>query len=215
MDVPATPTEIADHLGISVSRVSDLVKAGVIPKGACLDAARAAYIERLRESAQGRQAKSESAPRRRKLAAQARIAEMQAEQMAGRLGDLGEIGRVAFEEWRANRDRWMNWPQRVAPEMAAEFKIDAVALAVALERRVRQHLEEISRDMLERSKTGLPPNNLAGDYRDALLAWPARVSDIIAALLGVDARRLQLLLEQHVREFLETLSRPEDAAKLN
>lgn len=38
--------------------------------------------------------------------------------------------------------------------------------------------------------------------RDALLTWPARISAVMAADLGVDAGRLLVTLEKHVREFL-------------
>src|SRR5262245_22397273 len=40
------------------------------------------------------------------------------------------------------------------------------------------------------------------EERDALQTWPARISAIIAADLGVDAGRLLVALEKHVREFL-------------
>jgi hypothetical protein len=40
------------------------------------------------------------------------------------------------------------------------------------------------------------------EERDALLNWPARVSALIAAEVGVEAGVLLVALEKHVREFL-------------
>jgi len=51
--------------------------------------------------------------------------------------------------------------------------------------------------------------------RDALLNWPARVSGLIAADLGVDPHLVQTVLQQHVGDLLtESADRfdpPEDA----
>lgn len=51
--------------------------------------------------------------------------------------------------------------------------------------------------------------DLARGERDALLNWPARVSPLIAADLGVDQVKLGVALERHVREFLLERSAPE------
>ena len=44
--------------------------------------------------------------------------------------------------------------------------------------------------------------------RDAWAGWPARIAAIIGADLGVDAHRMQTVLETHVRAHLGELSDP-------
>ena len=47
--------------------------------------------------------------------------------------------------WRAEgRDRWLAWPARVGPQLAAQFDRDAAAVTVALEQHVRQQLEDLA-----------------------------------------------------------------------
>lgn len=49
---------------------------------------------------------------------------------------------VALEE----REAWLTWPARAAPILAGEFELDLVELTTALEREVRAHMEERSRE---------------------------------------------------------------------
>jgi hypothetical protein len=59
-------------------------------------------------------------------------------------------------------------------------------------------------------------DEIAGAMRDTLLNWPARVSGLIAADLGVDPHLVQTVLQQHVGELLtdaaDRFDPPEDAA---
>ncbi|CAO4184689.1 hypothetical protein [Methylorubrum extorquens] len=72
----------------------------------------------------------------------ARLRKLEFEQKSGALVD-GERARAeVFDIARVERDAWVNWPSRVAPLIAAEIGVDAVALGVALERHVREHLAE-------------------------------------------------------------------------
>ena len=45
-------------------------------------------------------------------------------------------------------------------------------------------------------------DEIAGAMRDTLLNWPARVSGLIAAEIGVDPHLVQTVLQQHVSDLL-------------
>ncbi len=45
-------------------------------------------------------------------------------------------------------------------------------------------------------------HRLAKEERDAILAWPARIAAELAAELGVDAHRLQTLMDARLRQHL-------------
>ena len=49
-------------------------------------------------------------------------------------------------------------------------------------------------------------DEIASTMRDALLNWPARVSGVIAAELGVEPHLLQTILQQHINELLTEAS---------
>lgn len=42
-----------------------------------------------------------------------------------------------------DRDSWTSWPARVAPIIASELGVDPIKVALALEKHVRQHQEEL------------------------------------------------------------------------
>jgi hypothetical protein len=50
----------------------------------------------------------------------------------------------AFSFARMLRDRWLAWPARVGPLLAAQFELDAGAVTVVLEGLVREHLAELA-----------------------------------------------------------------------
>jgi len=72
----------------------------------------------------------------------AKLRELEFEVKSGRLVDGEQVQKAVFDIARVERDAWVNWPSRVAPLIAAEIGVDAVALGVALERHVREHLAE-------------------------------------------------------------------------
>ncbi len=72
----------------------------------------------------------------------ARLRRLEFEQKEGRLVDADRVRTSVFAIAREERDAWINWPARVAPVMAAALGVDPVALAVELERHVREHLTE-------------------------------------------------------------------------
>jgi hypothetical protein len=55
----------------------------------------------------------------------------------------------AFAFARVLRDRWLAWPARVGPLLAAQFDLDAGAVTVVLEGLVREHLAELASERCE------------------------------------------------------------------
>jgi hypothetical protein len=70
----------------------------------------------------------------------------------------------------------------------------------AQERRLR--LDERRGTLVEKARALLLVHRLAKEERDAILAWPARVAAEMAAELGVDAHRLQTMMDTRLREHL-------------
>ena len=70
----------------------------------------------------------------------------------------------------------------------------------AQERRLR--LDERKGKLVDKARALLLVHRLAKEERDAILAWPARVAAEMAAELGVDAHRLQTMLDTRLREHL-------------
>lgn len=61
-------------------------------------------------------------------------------------GDLVEAEaaeRIFFEEARAQRDAWLNWPARQGPMIAAELGASVDQVVEVLDRHVRTHLVEL------------------------------------------------------------------------
>jgi hypothetical protein len=72
----------------------------------------------------------------------ARLRKLEFETKSERLIDADTAKKMVFELSRADRDAWTNWPAQVSPLIAAELGVPLVALAVILEKYVRQHLSE-------------------------------------------------------------------------
>jgi hypothetical protein len=70
----------------------------------------------------------------------------------------------------------------------------------AQERRLR--LDERKGKLVDKARALLLVHRLAKEERDAILAWPARVAAEMAAELGVDAHRLQTLMDTRLRQHL-------------
>jgi hypothetical protein len=68
------------------------------------------------------------------------------------------------------------------------------------ERKVR--LETIKGKLIDRAKAKALVRRLAQEERDAILNWPARSAAVLASDLGVDAHRLQSLLDASLRAHL-------------
>ena len=70
----------------------------------------------------------------------------------------------------------------------------------AQERKLR--LEERKGQLVDKARALLLVHRLAKEERDAILGWPARVAAEMAAELGVDAHRLQMMLDARLRRLL-------------
>lgn len=60
--------------------------------------------------------------------------------LKGELVDKDQAVAHVFRLARAERDAWLNWPARVAAQMASELGVDSHALHVLLEKAVREQL---------------------------------------------------------------------------
>jgi hypothetical protein len=58
------------------------------------------------------------------------------------------VEKTVFERARMERDAWLGWIQRAAPELAGLLDADPAETFAVLDRLVRQHLEELSRTPL-------------------------------------------------------------------
>ncbi len=65
------------------------------------------------------------------------------EERQGALIDLNEAQTIFFEEFRAARDAWMNWPARVGPIIAAELNIDAGRVTDVLTAHVHRQISQL------------------------------------------------------------------------
>jgi hypothetical protein len=70
----------------------------------------------------------------------------------------------------------------------------------AQERRLR--LDERRGQLVDKRRALLLVHRLAKEERDAIFAWPARVAAEMAAELGVDAHRLQTMMDARLRQHL-------------
>lgn len=69
-----------------------------------------------------------------------RLKELEYRQRAGELIDLGLARQVLFDEARAARDAWLNWPTRFAALIAAELGLEADRVAEVLTNYVHKQL---------------------------------------------------------------------------
>ncbi|GGG46307.1 hypothetical protein IAI18_15425 [Acetobacteraceae bacterium H6797] len=81
----------------------------------------------------------------------------------------------------------------------ARLKVAQLALKVEAQRLA---LDENKRRLLDVAEVNATIDEIAGAMRDALLNWPARVSGLIAAELGVDPHLLQTVLQGHITDLL-------------
>jgi hypothetical protein len=81
----------------------------------------------------------------------------------------------------------------------ARLKVAQLALKVEAQRLA---LDADKRRLLDVAEADAAIDEVAGAMRDALLNWPARVSGLIAAELGVDPHLLQTILQGHVTDLL-------------
>ena len=79
----------------------------------------------------------------------AQTAKVRLQKLKGELVDRGRATMLVFDLARRERDAWMNWPPRVAANMAADLGVDAHQLEQVLERYLRSHLAELAEVKVE------------------------------------------------------------------
>jgi hypothetical protein len=87
-----------------------------------------------------------------------------------------------------------------APQSTFHDARTANEVLKAQERRLR--LDERKGKLVDKARALLLVHRLAKEERDAILAWPARVAAEMAAELGVDAHRLQTMMDARLRQHL-------------
>jgi len=73
----------------------------------------------------------------------AQLNKLEFEQKAGSLIELEVATQVLFDEFRAQRDSWMNWPIRVGPLIAADLGMDAEKVIEVLTAHVHKHITDL------------------------------------------------------------------------
>ena len=81
----------------------------------------------------------------------------------------------------------------------ARLKVAQLALKVEAQRLA---LDETKRRLLDVTEANAALDEIGSTMRDALLNWPARVSGLIAAEMGVDPHLLQTILQSHINDLL-------------
>ena len=73
----------------------------------------------------------------------AKLQNLKLQQQKGMLVDREKTKSLVFDLARQERDAWLNWPPRVAANMAAELDVEPHLLEEVLNRYLRAHLEQI------------------------------------------------------------------------
>ncbi len=123
----ATNDEVANHLGISPTRVSQLKSAGILPEARRrannLTACRVAYLEHLRETAAGRSAAygtlDLTAERARLAHAQAAKAERENAVADGKFMEVAAVHLMVTSAFARVRAKLLALPSKMAPLVAA------------------------------------------------------------------------------------------------
>ena len=81
----------------------------------------------------------------------------------------------------------------------ARLKVAQLALKVEAQ---RLSLDETKRRLIDVTEANAALDEIGSTMRDALLNWPARVSGLIAAEVGLDPHLLQTILQGHINDLL-------------
>ncbi len=74
----------------------------------------------------------------------AQTSKVKLQKLKGELVDRNRTVSMVYDLARRERDAWINWPPRVAANMAAELGIDAHRMEVVLDKYLRGHLSEMA-----------------------------------------------------------------------
>jgi len=161
----ATQREVADHLDLSVKRVSELIRDGVLPSKMGrsplnIDVCRVAYISYLRKLGgyNKRSGTGDIAEEKTKLtAAQARKAELEVEEMEGSLIPAQLVEDTWIDYVSNSRAKLLGLPSRIAHQV---ITVDKYAEAeLILKEHVHEALNELAQD-------GIPQKYRKGDTGD-------------------------------------------------
>jgi hypothetical protein len=150
----------AAHLGVTQARVSQLIEAGlpVRPNGriavedgvswytANVDPNRAKGSPP--DPARGRTVPPDS-PRAEMERIKADRERIKLERELGAVIDRKAAEKAIFERARAERDSWLSFVSRAAPDLAAELDAEPARCFAVLDRLIREHLRELSQRPLE------------------------------------------------------------------
>lgn len=158
----ATLKQVGEHLDLSVSSVSEMVRDGVIPPskgpgGLDLDACRVAYIRNLRGKAAGRIKQAPqpvadgalelNAERARLAHHQANKAELDERETRGELVRAEDVVRSVSDAFRRVRARMLSMPTKLTPVVLGST--DAVEVKEAIEAGVLEALAELTLETVE------------------------------------------------------------------
>lgn len=79
----------------------------------------------------------------------AQTAKVRLQKMKGELVDRARAAAMVYDLARRERDAWLNWPARVAANMAADLGIEAHRMETVLEGYLRTHLLEMAEIRIE------------------------------------------------------------------
>lgn len=158
---PAAPSTLSkkafgEVIGVSPGRVSQMITAGlpVEPNGRIDPAKGRAWVaanvdpNRRRASVDGSPLGFASS-RAEREAADAKTARLKAERLEGNLLDRKAALAAIETRARAERDAWISWVNRVAPEVASETDADLGAVVALLDRLVRDQLATLAEMTIE------------------------------------------------------------------
>lgn len=161
---PVTVTRLAyaKSRGLTSGRISQLISEGLpVDKDGKIDPDKA--DEWRSENIAPRPAPAEGAPsrdarsgamssfadvRRAKASIEARLAHLELQKRQGELIEKAVVEKTVFERARYERDAWLGWIQRAAPELAAELECDPAKCFALLDRLVRENLADIAKTPL-------------------------------------------------------------------
>ena len=161
----ATQREVADHLDLSVKRVSELIRDGILPSKMGrsplnIDVCRVAYISYLRKLGgyNKRSGTGDIAEEKTKLtAAQARKAELEVEEMEGSLIPSQLVEDTWIDYVSNTRAKLLGLPSRIAHQV---ITVDKYAEAeLILKEQVHEALNELAQN-------GIPQKYRKGDTED-------------------------------------------------
>lgn len=146
----------AEHLGVSPGRVSQLISAGlpIRPNGripvADADDWYRANVDPNRAKATGKAGTlPPDSPRADLERIKADRERLKLERETAALVDRKAAEKAIFERARAERDSWLSFVSRAAPELAAELDAEPARAFAALDRLVRDHLRDLSERPLD------------------------------------------------------------------